>query len=421
MIASHHRRAHHLACLALLTTLLSVVCAMATAADWAGWRGPTRDGVAPTGETLPLTWSNESNVLWEADVPGRGHGSPCVAGNTIYLATCDEGDGSQAVLAYDRETGRRLWQQQVHAAGGMRKNERSTAASATVACDGNAVYIAFPNGGRLVATALSLDGKLLWQTPISDYEIHQGYGASPLLYSNLVIISADNKSGGAIAALDRSSGKVVWRVERPATPNYPSPIVHHLFGRDQLIMTGCDKVASYDPENGEVIWEIEGATTECVTTTVTDGERIYSSGGYPRNHVAAIRADGSGTIDWDLGQRLYVPSMIYHDGHLYAVLDAGIAVCWNSATGEERWKQRLGGTFSASPVLVGDTILVTSEEGISHLFRATPEGFESLGENSLGDQVFASPAVCDGRLYFRVADFEGDVRRERLVCVGAGS
>ncbi|NBP79625.1 hypothetical protein EBU58_02685 [bacterium] len=80
-----------------------------------------------------------------------------------------------------------------------------------------------------------------------------------------------------------------------------------------------------------------------------------------------------------------------------------------------------GGTFSASPVLVGDTILVTSEEGISHLFRATPEGFESLGENSLGDQVFASPAVCDGRLYFRVADFEGDVRRERLVCVGAGS
>jgi outer membrane protein assembly factor BamB len=177
-------------------------------------------------------------------------------------------------------------------------------------------------------------------------------------------------------------------------------------------------VVSYDPTTGEVIWEIAGATTECVTTTVTDGERVYSSGGYPRNHVAAIRADGSGTIAWDIGQRLYVPSMIYHDGHLYAVLDAGIAVCWNSATGEERWKERLGGTFSASPVLVGDTILATSESGQSHLFRATPDRFEALGQNQLGDEVFASPAACGGRLYFRVADHDGDLRQERLICLG---
>ncbi len=387
--------------------------------DWPGWRGPTRDGVAAAGETLPLTWSDESHVIWQTDIPGRGHGSPCVSGDAVYLATCDEGDdGSQSVLAFDRETGGQRWQRQVHAAGGMRKNERSTAASATLACDGQAVYITFPNSGRLVATAISTDGRQLWQTTICDYEIHQGYGASPLIYGDTVIVAADNKLGGAIAAINRETGKIVWRVDRPATPNYPSPIVHHLFGRDQLIMTGCDKVVSYDPTNGEVIWEIAGATTECVTTTVTDGERVYSSGGYPRNHVAAIRADGSGTIAWDIGQRLYVPSMIYHDGHLYAVLDAGIAVCWNSATGEERWKERLGGTFSASPVLVGDTILATSESGQSHLFRATPDRFEALGQNQLGDEVFASPAACGGRLYFRVADHDGDLRQERLICLG---
>lgn len=389
--------------------------------DWPGWRGPTRDGVATEGETIPLTWSEESNILWQVDVPGRGHGSPCVCGDAIYLATCDEGDGSQSVLAFDRETGDLRWQRQVHAGGGMRKNERSTAASATLACDGEAVSITFPNSGRLVATAITTDGRQLWQTTVCDYEIHQGYGASPLLYGNTVIVAADNKTGGAIAAIDRTSGKIVWRVDRPATPNYPSPIVHRLFGRDQLIMTGCDKVVSYDPATGEVIWEIEGATTECVTTTVTDGERVYSSGGYPRNHVAAIRADGSGTIEWDLGQRLYVPSMLYRDGHLYAVLDAGIAVCWDSATGDERWKKRLGGTFSASPVLVGDTILATSEAGESHLFKATPDGFESLGTNQLGDEVFASPAVCGGRLYVRVADHDGDVRQERLVCIGAAN
>ena len=418
MTASRHLWASWFAVLSMLT---AVMAAEASAAYWPGWRGPTRDGVAAAGETMPLTWSDDDNLIWQAAVPGRGHGSPCVSGDAIYLATCDEGDGSQSVLAFDRSSGSLLWQQQVHATGGMRKNERSTAASSTLACDGQAVYVAFPNADRLVATAITIDGRQLWQTTISNYVMHQGYGASPLLYADTVIVAADNKSGGAIAALNRSTGEIVWRVPRPTTPNYPSPIVHRLFGRDQLIMTGCDKVVSYDPGTGDVLWEIEGATTECVTTTVTDGQRVYSSGGYPRNHVAAIRADGSGTIDWDIGQRLYVPSMIYRDGHLYAVLDAGIAVCWSAATGEEQWKQRLGGTFSSSPVLVGDTILATSEAGLSHLFRASPDRFESLGENSLGDEVFASPAVCDGRIYFRVADFEGDIRRERLVCVGEGS
>lgn len=385
---------------------------------WPGWRGPTRDGVATTGETIPLVWSNETNVRWQADVPGRGHGSPCVAGGVIYLVTCDEDAGSQSVLAFDEATGQELWRREVHASGGMWKNERSTGASCTPAWDGEAIYVAFPNDERLVATALSLDGTVLWQQVISRYVMHQGYGASPLLYGDTVIVAADNKSGGAIAALHRRTGDVVWSVKRPETPNYSSPVVHHLFGRDQLIMTGCDKVVSYDPASGDVLWEREGATTECVTTTVSDGERVFSSGGYPRNHVAAIRADGSAAVEWENGQRLYVPSLVYHDGHLYAVLDAGIAVCWDSATGEERWKQRLGGTFSSSPVLVGDIILATSEAGQTHLFRASPDGFERLGENQLGDEMFASPAVSAGRLFFRVASFEGDHRRERLVCIG---
>ena len=214
------------------------------------------------------------------------------------------------------------------------------------------------------------------------------------------------------------SGNVVWKKERPPTPNYSSPVVFRLFGRDQLILIGCDKVASHDPANGAVLWEREGATTECVTTPVTDGERVFTSGGYPRNHVSAVRADGSGTIDWENGEREYVPSMLIHDGQLYGVLDAGIAVCWEAATGKQRWKQRLGGNFSASPVLVGDRILATSESGETHVFLASPARFEQLGVNRLGDEAFATPAVCGGRIYFRVASGSGVERREQLVCVG---
>jgi len=385
--------------------------------DWPWWRGPTHNGEAPRGQSPPLSWSDQVNVQWSVNIPGRGHGSPIVAGDRIYLASCDEPSGSQSVYAFDRTDGALAWARQIYASKAMRKNERSTGASSTIACDGTRLFINFLNDGEVSTTALSLVGATLWQTKLTDYIIHQGYGSSPLIYRDTVIVSADNKGGGAVAAINRQSGEILWKRERPPTPNYSSPVVHTLHGREQLIMIGCDLVSSFDPASGETIWERKGATTECVTTTVSDGQRIFTSGGYPRNHVAAIRADGSAKIDWENEQRLYVPSLLYSGGHLYAVLDAGIAICWNSETGEERWKSRLGGNFSASPVLVGDMIFATSEAGQTHIFRATPDRFEALATNALGQEVFATPAICGDQIFFRVAYFEGNIRQEKLVCI----
>ena len=386
--------------------------------DWPGWRGPSHDGHAPQGQKVPLTWSDTDNVVWTADVPGRGSSSPTVVGDRVYLTSCDEPSGSQSVYAFDRGTGQLVWSKQVHASGAMRKHERSTGASSSVTCDGERLFVAFPNSDTVVITALSLDGKDVWQTKLCEYLIHQGYGASPFLYKDTVLVSADHKGGGAVAALNRRSGDVVWKQQRPPTPNYSSPVVFQLFGRDQLILIGCDKVISYDPATGDTLWEREGSTTECVTTPVTDGERVFSSGGYPRNHIAAVRADGTAKIDWENGERDYVPSLIHRAGHLYGVLDAGIAVCWESATGKELWKHRLGGNFSGSPVLLDDTIFVTSESGQTHIFRATPERFESLGVNQLGDEAWTTPTICGNRLYFRIATGSGDTRKEKLVCIG---
>ena len=389
-----------------------------SARDWPSWRGPAHDGHAAASQTVPLTWSDIENVIWSVDVPGRGSSSPTVVGERIYLTSCDEAVGSQSVYAYERASGRLVWTKQVHATGAMRKNARSTGASSSVACDGERLFVAFPTSGAVVITALSLVGEQLWQTTLCEYLIHQGYGASPFLYKDTVLVAADHKGGGAVAALDRRTGNVVWKKPRPPFPNYSSPIVFRLFGRDQLILTGCDKVISYDPATGDTLWEREGATTECVTTPVTDGERVFTSGGYPKNHVSAVRADGSATIDWENGEREYVPSMIVRDGHLYGVLDAGIAVCWDSATGKERWKHRLGGNFSASPVLLGDRIYAASEAGETHVFRASPDRFESLAVNKLGDEAWATPAICGDRIFMRVVTGTGTERREKLVCIG---
>ncbi len=394
-----------------------------TSTDWPGWRGPNSDGVASSEQDPPIKWSDTTNVRWRVPVPGRGHGSPTVLGQRVYLPTADAANETQKVLCWDRETGKPIWESVVHRGGfenksGRKANEKATLASSTIATDGKQLFINFINDSAMFTSAISLEGEVLWQTRISDYLIHQGYGSSPTIYQGLVIVTSDNKGGGAIAALDRNSGKIVWKRDRPELPNYASPIVLKIDGRDQLIVTGCELVTSLNPLTGETLWEIEGATTECVTTTVTDGKHVYSSGGYPRSHIAAIAADGSGEIVWDLNLRLYVPSLLHRDGYLYFTLDAGVAMCLDSNTGETVWKERLGGTFSSSPVLVQDRIYATNEEGVTFVFRATPDGFEKLAENELGESVFASPAITGGQIYLRVGQYEGDTRQEFLYCIG---
>ncbi|HBE69591.1 MAG TPA: serine/threonine protein kinase [Planctomycetaceae bacterium] len=387
--------------------------------DWPWWRGPERNGTATSGQTLPSKFSATENIVWSADVPGRGLSSPTVVGSRVFLTTADDASGEQRVLCFDRNTGRSLWDRQVHASGGMQKNNKSTAASSSVSCDGEQIYVAFPNSGALIATALTLNGNTVWQKKVSDYVVHQGYGASPVLYQGLVIVAADNKGGGQLAAFDKRNGQLIWSRERPRKPNYPTPTLVHVDGKDQLILVGCDLVVSYNPLTGETNWSTQGATTECVTSTLTDGKHIFTSGGYPKNHMSAILADGSAELVWENNSRLYVPSLVIRDGYLYGILDAGIATCWEAATGKMLWRERLGGTFSSSPVLVGDTIYATNEAGDFFIFKASPDGFEKIAKNKLGEQVLSTPTICGNRIYHRVAHLDQSGNRtEKLYCIG---
>lgn len=391
-----------------------------TAGDWPWWRGPQRNGVADAQQQLPTKWSDTENIAWKTPVPGRGHGSPTVVGDRIYLATAEAEREARSVVCYDRGTGGVTWTCDVHIGKVTPfKNKKGSDASCSVACDGERLFVNFLHDDAMFTSAVSLDGKVLWQTRITGYVVHQAYGSSPAIFGPLVIVTADNKSGGAIAGLNRESGKIVWKQDRPQFPNYASPVVLDVCGKTQCLVTGCELVSSFDPLSGQKLWEVEGATTECVTSTVVCGDLMFTSGGYPKNHVSAVKCDGSGALAWENETRVYVPSMLVRDGYLYAVADAGFAVCWECATGKEMWKGRIGGTFSASPVLVGDQILATNEAGESFIFRANPKEFQLIAENRLGEECFASPTVCDGHVYTRVAVTEKSARREYLVCVGA--
>ncbi len=388
--------------------------------DWPWWRGPNRNGVADAKLMPPIKWSETENVLWKTPVPGRGHGSPIVVGEQIFLATADHKDFTQSVLCYDRKTGKQLWQTEVHR-GPFEKggNNKSSFASGTMACDGQRVFVNFLHDKAIYLTALSRDGKKVWQKKITDYVLHQGFASSPTVYGPLVIVAADNKGKGVLAALERSTGNPVWQIERPKMPNYASPIILKIAGRDQLFFIGCELVTSVDPLTGKKFWEMRGSTTECVTSTVTDGQLIVTSGGFPKNHVAAVFADGSGKTAWEIKTKVYVPSMLQHQGYLYAILDDGFAACWKFDTGKEIWKERIAGPYSASPVLVGDNIYAANEAGKTFVFKASPTAFQLLAENQLANEALATPTICGGRIYLRVAVRENGQRQEMLYCVGA--
>ena len=386
--------------------------------DWPWWRGPNRNGHADPNQDPPVEWSETENIEWKTPIPGKGHGSPIVVGDHVFLQTSEDDKEIRSLICVDRSSGTVLWSKTVHQGSSTPpKNKKGTQASSTPACDGERVFVNFLHDGAAWTSAVSVDGELLWQTKITKYTVHQGYGSSPLIHEDLVIVSADNKAGGAIAGLRRSDGEIVWKHSRPKMPNYPSPILVTASGKRQLIMTGCEVVTSLNPLTGEVNWEIPGATTECVTSTVTTGDLVFTSGGYPTNHISAVRTDGSGKVAWKNNVRVYVPSMLISDGHLFAVTDAGVSMCWNATTGKEIWKGRLGGTFSSSPVLVNNRIYATNETGTTYVFECSTDRFKLLGKNQLAEICFATPTICGGKIYTRVATGEGKERQESLICI----
>lgn len=407
-----------LVALVVLASMVSQLRAASTTTDWPGWRGPTRDGQAAAGQTLPLKWSETENVVWRAALPGKGHGSPTVVGHRIYLATADATTEDQRVLCLDRATGKIVWDTVVHHGKADETGERnSSQASCTVACEGERLYINFFNDHAIHTSALDLDGKVLWQQRVSSFVTIRGFGSSPVVHDSIVLVSADHKAGGKLAGLDKRTGRIVWQHDRPAIQNYPSPALMVLSGRPQMIVAGCNLVSSFEPSTGKKLWEVAGATETTVTTPVTDGRRIFITGGFPKSHVAAIEGDGSGEVVWTSGTGIYVPSLLVRDGYVYAVLDGGKAVCWKADTGDELWREKVDRDFFASPVMAGNRIYATSVAGVTSVFEATPQKFTLLAQNTLGDEAYASPAITGHRIYLRHAK-KGEPRQEYLWCIG---
>lgn len=387
--------------------------------NWLQWRGPNGNGTASSEAEPPLTWSESENVRWKSRIPGRGHSSPIILGDLVILTTATE--EGQFVVAFDRANGKVRWETCVHAGDLPTKlHRKNSPATPTPASDGESIFVTFHQSDRIFLTALDRSGNPIWQTDTGAYSCDYGYGyaPSPTIFRDLVLVSAEFAEGGFLAAFRKSDGSEVWRTDRKIKTSYSSPIVARINGLDQVLLSGGDRVCSYDPSTGALNWEQSGSSKATCGTLVWSKDTVFASGGFPNKETIAVRAGKNPKVLWKDGDSCYEQSLLYYEGHLYALNDNGIASCRVAETGEEKWKVRLGGPVSASPILAGGRIYALNERGITHVFLPDPEKFTKLAENHLGSEGFSTPSFVGDAVFLRAVTGGAD-REEWLYCLAA--
>ncbi|MEZ5316207.1 MAG: PQQ-binding-like beta-propeller repeat protein [Vicinamibacterales bacterium] len=389
--------------------------------QWGQWRGPLATGVAPHGDP-PVEWSETTNVRWKVPIPGRGSASPVVWNDKVFLLTAISADGRTApgvphkfvVLCLDRKTGKTIWERVAREEPPHERThtENGTYASASAITDGEVVIANFESRGMY---AYDLDGTLLWQVDLGDKGMRNmfGEGTTPALHGNTIVHTWDQQRGQSfVVALDKRTGREIWRQDREEIDTWATPLIVEANGRAQAIVPAQQKIRGYDLETGDVVWESAGLTMNPIPSPVYgDGLAILMSG-YQGNSVKAIRvADAKGDITgtdavaWTYARDTpYVPSPLLYDGVVYMLkTNNGILTALDAATGTPLYPaQRLDAVPNvfASPVAAAGRVYVTGREGDTVVLRHG-RTFEPIGVNSLDDGFDASPAIVGGEMFLR--------------------
>ena len=385
------------------------------AEDWPGWRGPRGDGTVHD-PAAPVKWTLPENLIWKAPVDGKGHASPIAVGKKLFLVTAVEDGQARVLLCLDRETGKELWRSTVLQSPFERVHRLNSRSSSTPCSDGERVYVSFLDEKHMYAAAYGLDGKKLWEVRPGVFSSRHGYCSSPVLWKDKIIVNGDHDGPAYLVALDKATGKTLWKTERPnKTRSYCTPLLRSIGGRNQMILSGSLSVASFDPDTGKRHWVIDGPTEQFVASLVYNGDLLFMTCGFPKRFMQAIRPDGSGNVTkthvaWQTTKGCsYVPSPVAVGPYFLVVADNGVASCFVAKTGERLWMERLPGGHSASLLTANGLVYFLSDGGVMTVVKPGPT-FQVVAENVVGENTFASPIVSNGRLYLR--------GEKHLFCIG---
>ena len=438
-----------------LTVGSSLLVQAQTAAHWPQWRGPFFNGMA-RGDA-PTKWNDTTNIKWKTEIPGKGHSTPAIWGDRIFLTTAIQigkpaaaptsttqgnhtqggttqpqggtrqelpggqglGQGGQRgpggtavplvehrfdVLALDRKTGKILWQRTAKTGTpheGYHRTYGSFASNSPVT-DGKYVYASFGSRGIY---AYDFDGKLVWQKDLNvqmKMRLAFGEGAAPLLVGDRLFLVFDHEAGSFIVALDKRNGKELWRAERDEPSSWSTPLAINHNGRTEIVVSATRKVRSYDPATGKVLWESAGLGSNAIPVPVSENGMVYVMSGHRDPKLMAIKLGrqgdltGSDAIAWSHTRGVpYTASPVLYENKLYVVTDSGLVSAFNATTGEAYYAQtRLPKTYNVKASLVGaNGKLYLAMEDGDVLVMKMGEKFEVLATNHLTDQMFIATPV----------------------------
>ncbi len=407
-------------------------------ANWPQWRGPESNGRAPKARNLPVTWTDSQNILWRTKLPSWSAATPAVWHDRIFVTSAEEGfarlrDGSRPgdktlgkifLIAISRNDGSIRWQRQIDDGNQLFRKQNS--ASPSPITDGRHVWIMTGNGKLACFT---MDGKEVWKRDIQaeygKFGLNHGYASTPLLSNERLYVQVlhgmrtDDPS--YVLAINKDTGKTVWKVNRPtdaqgeSPDNYATPQMAIIESKPQLVISGGDYVTGHDINTGKELWRIggfnptKGRGNRTIASSLVIGENVFTSSTRGRPFIA-FRATGSGDITgkselWTNNLGADVPTPTTDGRYIYVLGDIGIMNCIEAETGTVVYqgKRVENGTYSASPLLADGKIYCISEDGTTTVVKAGP-AFEILGVSRLDSLTLASPVAVDNQIFIRTAD-----------------
>jgi outer membrane protein assembly factor BamB len=428
--------------LLLLASAVHSQTPVAAETSWGQWRGPHANGIATQGNP-PTEWSEDKNIRWKIDLPGEGLSVPIIWGDRVYIQAAipikdpdaeskptedneqrghRRGRGMRrrtptdqyqfTVIAYDRKTGAETWRHVVRTEVPHEgSHPDGSLAPASPLTDGQHLIAYFGSHGLY---CFDMSGKLLWEKDLGDMKTRNGFGegSSPVIHGNTVVVNWDHEGDSFVIAIDKKTGKTLWKKSRDEPTSWSTPVIIENDGRPQVVLSATNRVRSYDLTTGKVVWECGGLGVNCIPTPVFGNGLIFVASGYRDSALIAINyrgakgdITGSDRIAWTLdGGTPYVPSTLLYDDAIYVTQrNSGILSCYNAKTGSPFFKQQrlqdITGVY-ASPIGVKNRVYYVGRNGVTNVLKRGPK-FELLAVNRLDDRFDASPAVAGDELFLR--------------------
>jgi outer membrane protein assembly factor BamB len=377
------------------------------AQNWPGWRGPSGDGTS-SETNLPTKWDSTTNVLWKSPIPGVGYSSPIVWEDKLFTLTALPETQEKVLLCYNSKNGDLLWQKTVLKGKFEAKHNDNSFASGTPVTDGKLIYLSLLDGQEVVVAAYDFQGKQVWIQRPGTFSSPHGYSCSPVLYKDKVIINGDSRGDSFVAALSRVDGHTIWKIpHNNPSHSFSTPIFREMAGKMQMILGGNKEVSSYNPDDGSRYWFVNGPSEDFCSTPVYNAKSglLLVSSSWPKRILLAIKPDGKDDVSnthvvWQSTKgAFYVPSPVCTEDYLFTTMTSGQVHCIEAATGNIVWVEQLGKQYS-SAVLANGLVYMPNDDGVITVIEPGP-AFKSVSKNSIGERMFASPAISNGRIFIR--------------------